>query len=107
MLMRRPLVVLSVLAAVILTCLPLVSAQSLVQAGVRRPTVREGNEALADARASDPSPQSDIPQSDQDQNKTPFEKAFEHLEWRSIGPANMGGRVADVEGVPGDPNIVY
>ena len=33
--------------------------------------------------------------------------AFERLEWRSIGPANMGGRTADVEGVPGNPNIVY
>lgn len=29
------------------------------------------------------------------------------LEWRSIGPANMGGRTADVEGVPGNPNLVY
>lgn len=35
------------------------------------------------------------------------ESAFGGLEWRSIGPANMGGRMADVEGVPGDPNIVY
>ncbi|MFN2514427.1 MAG: WD40/YVTN/BNR-like repeat-containing protein, partial [Pyrinomonadaceae bacterium] len=26
---------------------------------------------------------------------------------RSIGPANMGGRTADVEGVPGDLNTVY
>ncbi len=34
-------------------------------------------------------------------------KAFEHLEWRSIGPANMGGRTADVEGVAGNPNLVY
>ncbi|HMG36165.1 MAG TPA: hypothetical protein VKM94_19670 [Blastocatellia bacterium] len=34
-------------------------------------------------------------------------KVFERLEWRSIGPCNMGGRVADVEGVPGNPNIVY
>ena len=33
--------------------------------------------------------------------------AMENLAWRSIGPANMGGRVADVEGVPGDPNVVY
>ena len=82
-----------------LYCLTFASAQSL-QPSVRSPTVREG--ALAYARASDTSPQSD-----QDQNKTPLEKAFEHLEWRSIGPANMGGRVADVEGVPGDPNIVY
>jgi photosystem II stability/assembly factor-like uncharacterized protein len=39
--------------------------------------------------------------------KSPFEKAFERLEWRSIGPANMGGRTADVEGVPGNPNVVY
>jgi len=34
-------------------------------------------------------------------------KTFERLEWRSIGPSNMSGRVADVEGVPGNPNIVY
>ncbi len=33
--------------------------------------------------------------------------AMKNLAWRSIGPANMGGRVADVEGVPGDPNVVY
>jgi hypothetical protein len=42
-----------------------------------------------------------------DQTKSPFERAFERLEWRSIGPANMGGRVTDVEGVPGDPSVVY
>jgi photosystem II stability/assembly factor-like uncharacterized protein len=29
------------------------------------------------------------------------------LEWRNIGPAIMIGRVADVEGVPGNPNTVY
>jgi photosystem II stability/assembly factor-like uncharacterized protein len=29
------------------------------------------------------------------------------LEWRSIGPTNMGGRVADVEGVPGNADVVY
>lgn len=34
-------------------------------------------------------------------------KLFDNLEWRSIGPCNMGGRTADVEGVPGNPNIVY
>jgi len=32
---------------------------------------------------------------------------FDNLQWRNIGPVNMGGRVADVEGVPGDPRIVY
>ena len=34
-------------------------------------------------------------------------QAFQRLEWRSIGPANMGGRTADVEGVSGNANIVY
>ena len=34
-------------------------------------------------------------------------KSYERLEWRQIGPANMGGRTADVEGVPGNPNLVY
>ncbi|MDT5296672.1 MAG: hypothetical protein QOJ76_3552, partial [Acidobacteriota bacterium] len=34
-------------------------------------------------------------------------KSFERLEWRNIGPANMGGRIADIEGVAGNPNIVY
>ena len=42
-----------------------------------------------------------------EQSKSPIESALSKLEWRSIGPANMGGRVADVEGVPGDPNVVY
>ncbi len=32
---------------------------------------------------------------------------YDHLEWRNIGPVNMSGRVADVEGVPGDPNSLY
>ena len=32
---------------------------------------------------------------------------FDHLEYRAIGPAIMGGRTTDVEGVPGNPNIVY
>lgn len=44
----------------------------------------------------------------QSDGKAPAEvKAFERLEWRSIGPSNMGGRAADVEGVPGNPNLVY
>lgn len=41
------------------------------------------------------------------QNGAEDTKVFDRLEWRSIGPANMGGRTADVEGVPGNPNIVY
>lgn len=32
---------------------------------------------------------------------------FKNLAWRDIGPANMMGRVTDVEGVPGNANIVY
>ena len=32
---------------------------------------------------------------------------FKHLEWRNIGPANMVGRIADIEGVPSNQNIVY
>jgi hypothetical protein len=31
---------------------------------------------------------------------------FERLEYRSIGPASMGGRITDVEGVPGRPELV-
>ena len=51
-------------------------------------------------------------QNETEENKKPDEKitaatAMKNLVWRSIGPANMGGRVADVEGVPGNPNIVY
>jgi len=29
------------------------------------------------------------------------------LHWRSIGPAVFGGRVTDVAGVPGNPNVIY
>ncbi len=32
---------------------------------------------------------------------------FRNLHWRNIGPANMMGRVTDVEGVPGNPDLVY
>jgi photosystem II stability/assembly factor-like uncharacterized protein len=35
------------------------------------------------------------------------ERAFSRLEWRNIGPAQMGGRIADIQGVPGNPNVVY
>src|SRR3712207_4339100 len=34
-------------------------------------------------------------------------KSYERLEGRQIGPANMGGRTADVEGVPGNLAVVY
>src|SRR5919107_973218 len=47
------------------------------------------------------------PQASPQRKVTEEEKAFASLEWRGIGPANMGGRVADVEGVAGNPNVVY
>ncbi|HEX6738115.1 MAG TPA: glycosyl hydrolase, partial [Vicinamibacteria bacterium] len=34
-------------------------------------------------------------------------EAVRKLWWRSIGPANMGGRVADIAGLPGDPSTYY
>ncbi|NIM51082.1 MAG: hypothetical protein GTN62_10895 [Gemmatimonadales bacterium] len=33
----------------------------------------------------------------------PIADALRNLSWREIGPANMGGRVSAIEGVPGDP----
>ena len=39
--------------------------------------------------------------------KAVTEALFTGLEWRNIGPADMVGRIADVEGVPGNPAIVY
>ena len=53
-----------------------------------------------------PSP-AESPSPTSEPSKPTLESAFERLEWRSIGPANMGGRTADVEGVPGNANIVY
>ncbi len=39
---------------------------------------------------------------------TPLDSAtLAGFRWRSIGPANMGGRVTDVEGVAGNPKIFY
>ncbi len=32
---------------------------------------------------------------------------FDELEWRSVGPALMGGRTVDIEAVPGKPWILY
>ena len=39
---------------------------------------------------------------------TPLDSAtLAGFRWRSIGPANMGGRVTDVEGVAGNPKVFY
>ena len=32
---------------------------------------------------------------------------FQNMTWRSIGPANMGGRMVDIEAVSGNPHIIY
>jgi len=39
--------------------------------------------------------------------EAPEAVALRSLAWRSIGPANMGGRVTDIVGVPGDPKSYY
>jgi photosystem II stability/assembly factor-like uncharacterized protein len=33
--------------------------------------------------------------------------ALKKLEWRHIGPVNMGGRVSDIVGIPGDPRTFW
>ncbi len=35
------------------------------------------------------------------------EQALKQMKWRPVGPANMGGRVTDIEGIPGNPDIFY
>lgn len=35
------------------------------------------------------------------------DSTFAGLAYRNIGPANMSGRISDVEGIPGDPSTVY
>ncbi|MBV6520423.1 MAG: hypothetical protein MNPFHGCM_00537 [Gemmatimonadaceae bacterium] len=37
---------------------------------------------------------------------SPDSAIWQGLEWRNVGPANTSGRAADVEGVPGNPNVV-
>jgi len=41
------------------------------------------------------------------QDMAPEVAALKSMEWRAIGPANMGGRVTDIDGVVGDPNTFY
>ena len=36
-----------------------------------------------------------------------YAEALKSMEWRAIGPANMGGRVTDIDGIPGDPSTFY
>ena len=37
----------------------------------------------------------------------PEAAAIQSLKWRAIGPANPGGRVTDIAGIPGDPFTFY
>lgn len=37
----------------------------------------------------------------------PTSQAIKKMQWRAVGPANMGGRVTDIVGVPGDPSTFY
>jgi hypothetical protein len=41
------------------------------------------------------------------QERSPEAEAIANLEWRPIGPANMGGRVSAIAGIPGNPKIFY
>ena len=41
------------------------------------------------------------------QINTSMSKMLENYNWRAIGHANMGGRVTDIDGVPGDPSTFY
>ena len=39
--------------------------------------------------------------------QTNYAEALKSYKWRAIGPANMGGRVTDIDGIPGDPSTFY
>jgi photosystem II stability/assembly factor-like uncharacterized protein len=41
------------------------------------------------------------------QQATPSATLLDRLEWRHIGPANFGGRVDDIEAVPGKPTTIF
>ncbi|MEL6916789.1 MAG: hypothetical protein AAFO99_03570 [Bacteroidota bacterium] len=39
--------------------------------------------------------------------KNTYAEALKSYEWRAIGPANMGGRVTDIDGIPGNTSTFY
>ncbi len=47
------------------------------------------------------------PRSGAAQNTEAITSALTGLEWRHIGPVNMGGRVSAVAGIPGDPKTFW
>jgi photosystem II stability/assembly factor-like uncharacterized protein len=36
-----------------------------------------------------------------------YQETLKSYKWRAVGPANMGGRVTDIDGIPGDPSTYY
>src|SRR5947209_17761944 len=63
--------------------------------------------ASAQQQTATPQTTSPTPTPENPEDATTEIKSFERLEWRNIGPANMAGRIADIEGVPCNQNIVY
>ena len=88
-------------------CHSLVVASLCLASLAKFPAVTAAQELSQPSPSPTPATSSSPGPTKQDGIKPTIETAFERLEWRSIGPANMGGRTADVEGVPGDPNVVY
>ncbi len=41
------------------------------------------------------------------QTPAEIEALVSNLQWRSVGPADMGGRTVDIAALPGDPSTVY
>src|SRR5438067_12268984 len=58
----------------------------------------------AQQQQATPQTTSPTPTPENPEDATTETKSFERLEWRSIGPANMRRRIADNEGVPGNPD---
>jgi len=38
---------------------------------------------------------------------SPDSALLDNLSWRNIGPATMGGRISDIQGIPGDPSTIF
>src|SRR5262245_59741580 len=72
---------------------PLVWIASLLGIALLSPTTGLGQRATTAAPAAS--------------TESPQIAALKNLSWRSIGPANMGGRVTAIHGVRGDPKTFY
>jgi len=48
-----------------------------------------------------------VPAAARAQSSAELEGALAGLSWRSIGPADMGGRTTDIAAIPGDGSVVY